>query len=101
MIIQFILVLGLLLTLLYAFVQRRKSRMVSLAISVTSVVRSSRPQGESSALTRVQSWVGPCPPPRLGVARAIRDGGRRHAGRGGAENEWNRLRGKMNLTILV
>ena len=37
MIIQFILVLGLLLTLLYAFVQRRKSRMVSLAISVTSV----------------------------------------------------------------
>lgn len=37
MIIQFILVLGLLFALLYAFVQRRKSRMVSLAISATSV----------------------------------------------------------------
>lgn len=37
MIIQFILVLGLLFALLYAFVQRRKSRMVSLAISLTSV----------------------------------------------------------------
>lgn len=37
MIIQFLLVLGLLFALLYAFVQRRKSRMVSLAISATSV----------------------------------------------------------------